>query len=73
MAIDYDMNDPEACAEGIYQELRSLPSEIRKNLHRLLKERPITEPEKEMSPELAMPRVPHFPFTSEEDFRDVEY
>jgi hypothetical protein len=73
MTFDYDITKPEECATQIYSELRSLPSEIRKNLQRLLREKPITEPEKKVSQELAMPHLESFLFSNQEDFLDVEH
>jgi hypothetical protein len=73
MTFDYDTTKPEESAKQIYSELRSLPSEIRKNLQRLLREKSIIEPEKKVSPELAMPHLRSFLFASDEDFHDVEF
>lgn len=71
MTFDYDIKHPEECANQIYSELKSLPLEIKKNLHRLLKESSLIEREA-YSPEVKCPRIHTKGLIDVSDLVDIE-
>ena len=71
MTIDYDnYGDPEECSNRIYEQLKELPSEIKINLQRLIRNCPLTRSER-ISLEIMRPlETAHF--TDLSDLYDIE-